>query len=92
MAVSESDRHELYRSLERTIGKRPAETFMTIISQVPWAEVATRQDLAGLEQGLMQAVADLRVEMHKAMRTQLLAIVTVFTLLNGMLLAAIKLL
>jgi hypothetical protein len=49
MAVSESDRHELYESLERTIGKRSTETMMSLLPPVGWADVATRHDLEELE-------------------------------------------
>ena len=49
MAVSESDRHELYSSLEDTIGKGPTETIMALLPPVGWADVATKHDLAELE-------------------------------------------
>jgi hypothetical protein len=42
MAVSESDRHELYERLERAIGKRSAETMMSLLPPVGWADVATK--------------------------------------------------
>ena len=43
--VSEPDRHDLYRGLEEQLGKRRAETFMNMVSSVPWSEVATKADL-----------------------------------------------
>lgn len=46
MAVNESDRHELYQQLERTIGKRSTQTMMSLLPPVGWADVATKQDLA----------------------------------------------
>ena len=49
MAVSESDRHELYSSLEDAIGKGPTETIMALLPPVGWADVATKHDLAELE-------------------------------------------
>jgi len=49
MAVSESDRHELYSSLEDAIGKGPTETIMALLPPVGWADVATKHDLAQLE-------------------------------------------
>jgi hypothetical protein len=48
MAVSESDRHELYERLERAIGKRPTETMMSLLPPVGWADVATKHDLEEL--------------------------------------------
>ena len=49
MAVSESDRHEFYSSLEDAIGKGPTETIMALLPPVGWADVATKHDLAQLE-------------------------------------------
>ena len=49
MALNESDRHELYQQLERTIGRRSTETIMSLLPPVGWADVATRQDLRVLE-------------------------------------------
>lgn len=53
MAVSESDRHELYGSLEDAIGKRSTETIMALLPPVGWADVATKHDLAELESRLV---------------------------------------
>ncbi len=46
MAVTESERHELYLTLERLIGKGPTETIMTLLPPVGWADVATKRDLS----------------------------------------------
>ena len=48
MAVSESSKHDLYRELERLVGKKRAETFMDMVTTVPWSEVATRADIQAL--------------------------------------------
>lgn len=45
MAVSEPDRHDLYQGMIEQLGQRRAETFMNIVSTVPWSEVATKSDL-----------------------------------------------
>jgi len=45
MAVGEADRNELYRQLERIIGKKPTETMMALLPPVGWADVATKDDL-----------------------------------------------
>lgn len=50
MAVSESDRHELYAKLEEVIGKEYAETIMSLLPPVGWADVATKHDLRQLEE------------------------------------------
>lgn len=52
MAVSERDRHELYRSLEGVLGKEPADTMMALLPPVGWADVATKDDLRNLEERL----------------------------------------
>jgi len=68
MSVSESDRHELYSSLEDAIGKGPTETIMALLPPVGWADVATKHDLAQLEARLelrFQAV-DTRLEAMEA--------------------------
>ncbi len=49
MAVTERERHELYLTLERVIGKSAAETIMTLLPPVGWADVATKQDLRVME-------------------------------------------
>ncbi|MGH2723670.1 MAG: hypothetical protein ACRDI0_05290 [Actinomycetota bacterium] len=49
MAVSEPDRHELYQTLERVLGKGPTDTMMSLLPPVGWADVATRHDLEALE-------------------------------------------
>ena len=45
MAVSEPDRHDLYQGLVETFGQKRAETFMNLVTTVPWSEVATKADL-----------------------------------------------
>ena len=50
MAVDERSRHELYRRLEEVLGPEAATTLIEHLPPVGWADVATRHDLAGLEQ------------------------------------------
>jgi hypothetical protein len=57
MAVDERSRHELYRRLEEVLGPDAATTLIEHLPPVGWADVATRHDLAGLEQRM-----DLRFE------------------------------
>ena len=45
MAVSEPDRHDLYQGMVEALGKKRAETFMNLVTTVPWTEVATKSDL-----------------------------------------------
>jgi len=50
MAVDERSRHELYRRLEEVLGADAASTLIEHLPPVGWADVATKNDLAGLEQ------------------------------------------
>lgn len=50
MAVDERSRHELYRRLEEVLGPDAATTLIEHLPPVGWADVATKNDLAGLEQ------------------------------------------
>lgn len=50
MAVDERSRHELYRRLQEVLGTEAATTLIEHLPPVGWADVATKHDLAGLEQ------------------------------------------
>jgi hypothetical protein len=50
MTVDERSRKELYDSLEAKLGSKPADTVMTLLPPVGWADVATKQDVAMLDQ------------------------------------------
>jgi len=52
MVVDERSRHELYRRLEEVLGPDAATTLIEHLPPVGWADVATKNDLAGLEQRL----------------------------------------
>ena len=52
MVVDERSRHELYRRLEEVLGPDAATTLIEHLPPVGWADVATKHDLAGLEQRL----------------------------------------
>jgi hypothetical protein len=50
MSISEGQRHELHEGLVEAIGRERADSLMSMLPPVGWAEVATKQDLTGLEQ------------------------------------------
>jgi len=50
MVVDERSRHELYRRLEEVLGPEAATTLIEHLPPVGWGDVATRHDLAALEQ------------------------------------------
>lgn len=82
MAVDEAARHQLYSSLEATLGPEPTSTLMSLLPPVGWADVATKQDLANLDLGLRAEMANLRADMHR--QTQQLT----FRLIGAMFLLA----
>jgi hypothetical protein len=50
MAIDERARHELHRKLEQVLGADEAATLMSHLPPVGWADVATKHDLAQLEE------------------------------------------
>ena len=52
MATDERARHQLYQRLEEALGAEPATTLMEHLPPVGWADVATKADLAAVEQRL----------------------------------------
>lgn len=88
MTVDERKRHALYRRLETLLGDDHADTVMELLPPVGWADVATRADLHALEARMdlrFEAVearvdkgfAELRAELHQALRQQIWAILGV---------------
>lgn len=52
MVVDDRSRHELYRRLEEVLGLEAATTLIEHLPPVGWADVATKGDVAALEQRL----------------------------------------
>ena len=50
MAIDERARHELHRKLEEVLGADEAATLMSHLPPIGWADVATKHDLAQLEE------------------------------------------
>ena len=53
MAIDERARHELHRKLEEVLGADEAATRMSHLPPVGWADVATKHDLAQLEERMI---------------------------------------
>lgn len=49
MAIDERTRHEMYLGLEEKLGSAVADALMAHLPPLGWADVATRHDLAALE-------------------------------------------
>ena len=84
MAIGEGRRHRLHQALQDALGAENAETLMTLMTTVPWTEVATKKDLADLRAEMRAEIGDLRGEIFKAMRGQLIAFITVVGIFNAM--------
>ena len=52
MAIDERTRHEMYLGLEQLLGPQVADALMEHLPPVGWADVATKRDLAALEDRL----------------------------------------
>lgn len=52
MAITEQSRRELYQRLDEVLGDEHATTLMEHLPPTGWADVATKQDLAQLEERL----------------------------------------
>ncbi len=52
MAIDERIRHDMYLGLEELLGPRVADALMEHLPPVGWADVATKRDLAALEDRL----------------------------------------
>ena len=62
--IDERTRHEMYLGLEEKLGTLVADAVMQHLPPIGWADVATKHDLAGLEEriDLRFHVADTRFE------------------------------
>lgn len=72
MSLSERDRHHLYETARRAFDGRAADTLMSLLPPVGWADVATKADLGAVDSRLTARIdalertmrADLRAEIH----------------------------
>jgi len=73
MAITEQSRHALHQRLDETLGPEEATTLMEHLPPVGWADVATKTDLAHLEERLKGHIAlqgeTIRKEFHDAFGT-----------------------
>jgi len=80
MTVDERARHELHERLADALGPEPAGTLMSQLPPVGWADVATKSDLAALEDRveatLHRELAGLQRELTTMQRTNLFGMFT----------------
>jgi hypothetical protein len=78
--VDERSRHELYLTMEELLGTEKAETLMSMLPPVGWADVATKQDLreleARLEAKLERSIAELTMRLTFALVAALATMTT----------------
>lgn len=71
MAITEQSRSELYQRLDEVLGDEHATTLMEHLPPTGWADVATKQDLAQLEERLTlrfdRALARLEYSLNERM-------------------------
>jgi hypothetical protein len=60
MAIDERARHDLHRRAAQVLGDPPADTLMSLLPPVGWADVVTKDHL---DQRLALLSSDLRAEM-----------------------------
>lgn len=59
MAITEKQRHELFTKAEEVLGEANAETLMSHLPPVGWADVATKHDIVQLKNDLVALEARL---------------------------------
>ncbi len=87
--IDERSRHELYLSIEALIGAERAETLMSMLPPVGWADVATKDDLAALD---ARFEAKLHRELTRQTRTMIFALIGALFTMTSLNLTAVALL
>jgi len=65
MAVTEESRYQLYKQLEETLGAEHSNTLMEHLPPVGWADVATKADLAALQDHVDSEIGSLRRDLEQ---------------------------
>lgn len=85
MAIDERSRHQLYLRLEQVLGSEEAETLMSHLPPVGWADVATKRDLELLE---ARFLATFRAELM-AVQQHIISVVLTVVLVSNLTLAGL---
>jgi hypothetical protein len=102
VAVTEASRFRLHQRLEEVLGPEQATTLMEHLPPVGWADVATKHDLAQLEErmagrmdflrsDLRSEMSGLRAELHSELRKYAFAMLAANIPLVGLVFAAARL-
>ena len=73
MAVTESERHQLFESAKAVFGESSAEIFMNLHPNVDWENLVTKDDLARLDFATRADLAELEARLFNRFVTVLLA-------------------
>ena len=88
MAIDEQSRHRMYLKLEEALGPEAAATMMEHLPPVGWADVTTKRDLEHLELRIENKLAAMEARFERALRSQL---ITMLTVMSGLFVALVTL-
>lgn len=83
MSGYEDMRFQLRASLAQHIGDEPAARLMEALPPYNWTDIVTKNDLKA-------EIAGLRAEIHSLMRTQLIQMTTIFSIINASMVAVLQ--
>ena len=90
MAISEEARYALHRRLEEILGPEEANILMEHLPPVGWADVATKHDLAHLEQRLDVLESRLEARLQAGLNRMMVTTISAMIAISAVLVAAIK--
>jgi hypothetical protein len=95
VAITEENRHQLYKRLEEVLGPEQATTLMEHLPPVGWAEVATKRDLENFavatKRDLESFANVLRAEFHREQRNLVFAMLAANSTLAALAFGAARL-
>ena len=94
MSGYEDMRFQLRASLAQHIGDEPAARLMEALPPYNWTDIVTKSDLkaemAEFRSEMKTEFALVRQEMHSLMRTQLIQMTTIFSIINASMVAVLQ--
>jgi hypothetical protein len=91
VAVTEEARHELYTCFKGTMGAGWAATMIDHLPPGGWTVLATKDDLARLEERIEGKFDRFEGKLHRELRNQMMTLVATNLGLLGLAMAAVKL-
>jgi len=90
MSGYEDMRFHLRASLAQHIGDEPAARLMEALPPYNWTDIVTKNDLKAEMAQVRLEIAGLRAEIHSLMRTQLIQMTTIFSIINASMVAVLQ--